>query len=125
MALRAEIRGLEGCGYKSLSALLDGEGIGVVDKTLSVDMIAESARLHLARYGKRPVVRSSAVEDGPCAGTTWRAIDAALRNGFRGTEGCGYKGLAALLDGEGFLKPPRGRCAARLKPGSPEHVPQP
>src|SRR6516165_2796423 len=83
MALRRGYRGLP--GDSTLTQLL-GEfrqkEPGLAKPPLNVEDILAWARSHRQRTGRWPSVVSGTVLDAP--GETWRGIDTALRNGFRG-----------------------------------------
>jgi hypothetical protein len=75
-------------GGSSLAKLL-AEHRGVRNKadlpTLTTQGIAAWGRAHHERRGEWPTPESGPVEDAP--GETWRGIDQALHNGYRGLPG--------------------------------------
>ncbi len=108
MALRRGYRGL--AGSSTLAQLL-GEfrqkEPGQAKPPLSVEQILGWARSHHQRAGRWPTVVTGEILDAP--GETWRGIDTALRNGFRGLpEG---DSLARLL-----RRCPEGKGQVRAEP---------
>jgi hypothetical protein len=104
-ALYLGLRGLP--GGSSLHRLMVKRR-GVIG-ALSIHRILAWAEEHCRRTGSRPTANSGAVDGA--IGLTWKAIDAALRRGYRGF--AGGSSLFKLLNKSDMPRPP---CLRRLAP---------
>ncbi len=86
LCLRQGHRGLPG-GDRLLLLVerRSGRPAGVRKEPLDVPRILRWARAHRRRTGELPRLTSGAVQESPC--DSWRAIDGALRSGWRGLPG--------------------------------------
>lgn len=106
IAIYHEMRGLKGCGYKTLPQFMDARGIAVDQPqrgtprnvALGIDDIEQSIRATFEQTARRPTKNDGEVQFGPLAGVEkWNNIDAAFKRQNRGLKGCGYDSLKAFM----------------------------